>query len=657
MHRGTALLSLWWMAGCTGGRDLAPTGSQTVVASTSRNAIYALNAEEGSLSVVTLDGGVREIALGSDPSRIARAGDRVFVTLAGEGTVVELAETRDGLDETARHRVGAEPGGIVPSPDGKLIYVAITLEDRVEERDAESFELLRSFSVLDQPRWLAMHQSGNALFVASALRGTISRIDLESGEVVEIAMPETTRDTTEGSIELGPRLTGDPGITPEGDAIAFPSLYVDNLTPVEEPTEEGTISNGYASSGLSVSRMNPALVTFELSDDGQVVTGSGKAVFAGGIGRRGDIVRSMPTSAVSGPDGSTWVVSLEGSDAVLLISRTAFRGQGNEPGRSGGGFEGDMDTLAVTVTGTDCSGNCGEMALTTLLAAGGFWERPVLVLDSAGGPRGVAFTDRDTAWVHDWLGRNVRQFDYTDALPALEEIARGDGSQLDPTLYAARSIAESALPVDAERGRLLFNSAIDSRMVSDGAGVSCATCHLGGRSDGIVWTFATGQRNTLSLVGDVAATAPFTWEGTVESVAEEAELTSQGRMGGKRITDGDLADLEAYLAWTREVDPPADPRDADARALGEEVFNRPSVACATCHSGERLTDNQNHPILGLDAQTPTLIGIAATAPYFHDGRADDLRGVLEFAQSGDMGNTAGLTASEMDALEAYLRSL
>jgi mono/diheme cytochrome c family protein/streptogramin lyase len=650
MTRGSAVLALSLLIGCKGGGDLAATGSQTIATSADRTSIYALNAEDGTLSAMGPGGAVREIQLGAEPSRIARAGDRVFVTLAGEGKVVELEETKDGLEQRARHAVGSEPAGIVASPDGKLVYVAITLEDRVEERDAETFEVLRSFAVQDQPRWLAMHPSGRAVFAASTVGGTITRIDLESGNTTEIDMPVTSRDTVDGSIDLGPRLTGDPAITPDGTAIAFPSLYVDNTTPVEEPTDNGSVSNGYASTGLSVSRMNPALVTFELDKNGAVTAGSGKAVFAGAVGRNGGIVRSMPTAVVAGPDGSAWLVALEGSDAVLLVSRSAFRGQGNSPTREFGGGGETFDT------DTDCF-DCEERTVFTSLGDGGFWERPILVIDSAGGPRGLAFTDDDTVWIHDWLGRDVRELGYSEALPALEEIARGDFPDDNPAAGGRTEIATSSLPEDVERGRLLFNSAIDNKMVTDGAGVSCATCHIGGRSDGIVWTFESGQRNTLSLVGGIAATAPFTWEGTVDSVADEAEITSQGRMGGNRITPRDLADIAAYVEWTRPVDAPASDRDADRIALGKEIFERPEVACATCHAGERLTDNLNHEVIDFEAQTPSLIGVVATAPYFHDGSARNLRVVLDFARDGGMGNTGSLSESEMDALEAYLRSL
>jgi len=60
---------------------------------------------------------------------------------------------------------------------------------------------------------------------------------------------------------------------------------------------------------------------------------------------------------------------------------------------------------------------------------------------------------------------------------------------------------------------------------------------------------------------------------------------------------------------------------------------------------------------GVAANTPGLRGIAATAPYLHDGSLKSLRSVLEWARNGEMGDTSMLSDDELDALEAYLRSL
>jgi hypothetical protein len=69
-------------------------------------------------------------------------------------------------------------------------------------------------------------------------------------------------------------------------------------------------------------------------------------------------------------------------------------------------------------------------------------------------------------------------------------------------------------------------------------------------------------------------------------------------------------------------------------------------------SGRRL----GQPLTGLD--TPTLKGLWQTAPYLHDGSAATLTAVLTTANpSGRHGDTASLSTTERQQLEAYLRQI
>jgi cytochrome c peroxidase len=56
--------------------------------------------------------------------------------------------------------------------------------------------------------------------------------------------------------------------------------------------------------------------------------------------------------------------------------------------------------------------------------------------------------------------------------------------------------------------------------------------------------------------------------------------------------------------------------------------------------------------------TPSLIGLASSAPYYHDGSAQTLRAALmENGTIHDMGVTVGLSDKQMDDLVAYLQTL
>jgi cytochrome c peroxidase len=56
--------------------------------------------------------------------------------------------------------------------------------------------------------------------------------------------------------------------------------------------------------------------------------------------------------------------------------------------------------------------------------------------------------------------------------------------------------------------------------------------------------------------------------------------------------------------------------------------------------------------------TPSLVGLATSAPYYHDGSAQTLYAVLEGKGSiHGMGRTSRLSDGEIDDLVAYMQTL
>lgn len=276
-----------------------------------------------------------------------------------------------------------------------------------------------------------------------------------------------------------------------------------------------------------------------------------------------------------------------------------------------------------------------------------------------------------------------------------------------------------ALPGEAELGRLLF---FDPRLSRERA-MSCASCHQPALAwtDGLPKARGKGHeellRNTPSLF-DVAERAPFFRDGRAPSLEAQALAVIQDR----RELDLTLPELEArlkavpeYLRRFREVygaapeaglaaraiasferglrSPRRSPFDAfregraalpPAAARGLVLFSG-KARCVLCHSGPDLTDgffhNTGHgresppdpgrfSVVPIDYafrafKTPSLREIVWTAPYFHDGRLEDLRSVVEFYDRG--GDDAeerdalieplGLTAREKRDLVAFLESL
>jgi len=95
-------------------------------------------------------------------------------------------------------------------------------------------------------------------------------------------------------------------------------------------------------------------------------------------------------------------------------------------------------------------------------------------------------------------------------------------------------------------------------------------------------------------------------------------------------------------------------------ARGKALFESAELGCASCHEGTAYTDRDRHAFGTKDAfDTPGLAGLAASAPYFHDGSAATLEEVLR-----DRGRVHGmadeakaLTPDQLRDLVAFLQSL
>jgi hypothetical protein len=135
--------------------------------------------------------------------------------------------------------------------------------------------------------------------------------------------------------------------------------------------------------------------------------------------------------------------------------------------------------------------------------------------------------------------------------------------------------------------------------------------------------------------------------------------------------------LTAYVSSLQAASVPRSPwRNADgsrtaAALAGEGIFA--DLGCADCHAGVRFTDSAlgaallhdvgtlrttsgqrlGGPLAGVD--TPTLIGVWDTAPYFHDGSAETLDDVFRIAggqlipaESGSISGGAGVVTQYVD---------
>src|SRR5262249_36879828 len=160
-----------------------------------------------------------------------------------------------------------------------------------------------------------------------------------------------------------------------------------------------------------------------------------------------------------------------------------------------------------------------------------------------------------------------------------------------------------------------------------------AGCHPEGRDDGPVWTSPDGPRRTPILAGRLEGTAPYGWFGESPTVKEHLKKTFD-RLGGTGLDHPSGAeDFDALLPYIGSLPAPPTSPGADAKAVarGKAAF---ASYCNECHKNGG-TDGQSHDVGSGSAgerrkafDTPTLLGVRGSAPYFHDGRYATLADIL-----------------------------
>ena len=302
-------------------------------------------------------------------------------------------------------------------------------------------------------------------------------------------------------------------------------------------------------------------------------------------------------------------------------------------------WDGARDALYVAGLGSDTVLQVADASRRGVRAS---WVASLVNGDERCGPDGVAVAgDRVLVWCA--FARRVVVLGLADGAPSRDR---------PPTVRRGPVLTESAMAEPQHAGYVLFHAA--SSDISTRGQLACASCHPEGRADGLTWQIDHHRLQTPVLAGRIAGTAPYKWDGTDETLGASLGSTMQ-RLGGRGLDAERLGALAAYLEALPAPRTPT--RDAAAVARGRAVFA--SAGCASCHDGAAYTDLDRHHFGGtLDvADTPSLVGIAASAPYYHDGSAPTLPALLRGAGTvhGMLGPRP-LSAQQAEDLAAFLET-
>ncbi len=569
--------------------------------------LYVLDDDAG--EVVILDGKSlmtrRRTKVCRRPEQVVAApSGRAFVTCRGDGKVVRLSAQGD---VEASVFLGDEPFGVALTPGGASVLVTTIAKPRVIALATADLATQWIRDLAPEPRGIAIAADGSRAVVAHLVGGVASVVDVRRGytaavklprlrdgwpsELFEDAEPPTTARVAGGAFAVA--------ASPGGTRVFVPYLLKNDGSKIEDFVP-GCYANG---ADLPIAASVAAL---------DVATAQ--------------VLRPPPRPLEPGEEAGSaelWKVSELGR---LGTVRAAF----HDPVRSRLLTVGEGSSLLM---GFDTSKADPTSSLTSVVDVGGAAKGLVVSPDGA------------LAFVHLALSDTL----VTVSLDTLTATATALAAS-SPAVATGEAEVAAAL---VQKGRQLFYAANDHRL-SGFTGVSCASCHLEGRSDGVTWRLDGKPLQTPSLAGRSFAHGRLRWHGDSPSL-EHAIGEAIARLGGSGLADAESRALVAFLrSGTTDMERPTRP---GARARGERLFA--DAGCTTCHDpAADYSDGQLHVFRGVEVRTPSLLGVALSAPYYHDGSAPSLAALLRAHEDGNpMAVGKSLTLTELSELERFLASL
>jgi DNA-binding beta-propeller fold protein YncE len=383
-----------------------------------------------------------------------------------------LKETGGTLEKMDIIETGAEPYGVIASPDGGSIYAAVSMENEVIEINTDTHEITATWSVPNEPRWLAIHPKGDTLFVAVARGDLMYRIDLaDTTQVHELPLPESMPDELlmdlfgltkeEAEQEFGSedsaavidimgfgipttaRATGDITVSPDGRALFIPMLFVDNISPfpkalnMDEFHEEEEFgepdffneTSGYAQSN----RLMPGIGEIPLLEDeeGNILEGDGPTRFYrqdevlnggnedhdGGLNTITAGLEMMKETSVESSEFEAPRVLTSFPTSVLVSSNCDYLTATME----GQNVVTVIRRADICRSSGDPSDRCGGfMPVQENQQVAQVHTPPTSVLESLAGPGGQVFIGQDL-YIHSLLDRNLSQ---ANLMPIKDNLTR-----------------------------------------------------------------------------------------------------------------------------------------------------------------------------------------------------------------------------------------
>lgn len=537
-----------------------------------------------------------------------------------------LRYTTNGDEATLAAELSVvEPHGLALTPDGATLLVTSVANHELLAVEVATMKVRWRVDLPAEPRAVAVSPEGRWALVGFLSTASVARIELASAGDRVSWHALSPRDP----IEIEKDFEDDWG---EGFVEA---RSVEAASRFEVPKDSGrrharnVFALAFVGEGIAVAAHHVATPQMELHPDA-----NRRDSYGGGAAEIAPIEYRFARIAEPSEDG----LALVDQHHITVHQPRALA---YDPGRDVlyiGGY-GDDEIVAIASASRE---------RPTVLWRASLGQGPGCGLD------GLALVEQDTPtkqgmslWAHCELARRVVRIDIDpDSV---------SGQPLKSKQWIrGPELAKSLRSAKVERGAELFRRGEDFSL---GNALACASCHPEGRNDGLSWRLGRSILQTPLLAGRLAGTSPYKWTGEDQTLPGSFAHTIE-RIGGEpeNLDEADFNAIEAYLTSLPKPRPPS-VKDPEALARGQVLFED---ECSACHEGESSTDRERHQFETSmrKVDTPSLIGLAHSAPYYHDGSAIDLAALLDDRGSvHDMVDSSGLSADQRRDLIVYLQSL
>jgi YVTN family beta-propeller protein len=635
------------LAACGGSSaPRAPAASSTLAITADDAWLWVVNQDADSVSLIDLHARARVTEVPLTPAPPAPSNDaamryepqakpRALALLPGDTKLYVAGQTANRvfvIDTKTRAvttsiPVAADPVGVVAAPDGSAVYAVSHQAASVTKIDPKSDQVVGTLPIGEHPWGASVSGDGKLLYVSHLLlHPGVTVIDTKSfmvRNVVELA--EQPPDAVNGKLAPNGVARGVYSAVPRPGSgeLWLPHMLLAVKTPEPALDFQSTVFPTISTVDATGMAEGPRFLFKPLAVPGN--SGSFNDVISG------------PRAIAFTPDGRLALLASSGSEDVMVFDAAT----------------GDERLLVRPISASFLEG---------------------IAVDHAG--KWAYVEGRNT---HDVVPLKI------DPADPIATVAV-DGNPID-------RLASDPMPQTLRLGQQLFYSANSAAYpVTQNFWMSCSSCHLEGSTDAVTWLFTVGPRDTPSNAGGPINTG-FLLRQALRNSVVDYDNTIDIEQGGTfhRSLSAQQPLLDALSAFVNYAIPfPQNPNLAatgltDAQTRGQTLFQ---TNCTTCHTGAYLTDSgAGNPTLDLngpivlhdigtcvtagpfddqaapdevvgkmhtacDFDTPSLRGVFATPPYFHDGSAATLMDVVD-----RLPFSMGLSASEKADLVSYLQTL